>query len=494
MLACSNNKETIPEASHSLRDECDPMLVDNPKTLYRNSIAQVDQGLTKKQIYAVPRVNKNDSNGKFFSTIPEHQYLSYCNSDIISLLTAPLIPQTSVRKQSRTVRIVTSSGYKYVSCSKFFNFEHDRWIEPKKIEAVQYAAHYLPAWNYGDRSKWYFFFESPNLALLSPGKIDEAIKIASKSVRLLRDAINTQLLNEAEWGEKTPFSVGGNLVDWNGPLGIGVGINNVATKTLYDEPMKLRSGDIILKVNDVHVFGERDFQQILINHGLSRKHGITVPVRYTVLRNKSIIEIKNTYFFNEVYAPHKKDMRGLAVWYGVGDTITFGQTPWVLCNGTNAIKAVGQSLSTVGELLKSWAQNRTYDSRKVIDAKYIDTAECEWQLDQQKALAQQKEPNIYVNVQWFGLFTPSAVRLVGKNTVRRFTAKNVSRGMIGKALADGGLEAAETALWTIGTSAPGSSLTSKLSASAKFAPLGGAIGFITSAALNYKKRISRKGK
>ena len=269
---------------------------------------------------------------------------------------------------------------------------------------------------------------------------------------------------------------------------MGVGITDVPSLTLYGSAMSLQSGDIIVSINGQKVFGKHDLNQKLINHGLTRSLGVEVPVKYTVMRDGSFYNIENTYFFNESYSQNRLDQSGVAFWYGVGDALSFGQTPWVVCRGSNGVERIKEGVSAVWEFGKSWLQDRDYDSSNVYDADFIDAAECTWQKEQARALARQKEPDIYINSQWFVLFSPSAVRAIGTRTFRKHAAKALGRGTLSKAVADGVLEAAETALWSVGTAAPGSPLSTRLGEAARFAPLGAATGFVTTAALNWKSK------
>ncbi len=78
------------------------------------------------------------------------------------------------------------------------------------------------------------------------------------------------------------------------------------------------------------------------------------------------------------------------------------------------------------------------------------------------------------------MFTPGAIRLLGETAVEGQLARAVGRGVMSRALASASLEAAETALWTFSTAAPGTPLAERFHTAAKFAPLGAATGFGTS--------------
>src|SRR5690606_31975489 len=126
-------------------------------------------------------------------------------------------------------------------------------------------------------------------------------------------------------------------------------------------------------------------------------------------------------------------------------------------------------------------------------AKYIDAAECEWQEKQARAYSRQKADDVYINSQWFALVTPSAFRFVGGRMLSASAARQAGRSAMSRAITSGMLEAAETALWSIGTTAPGTPLAERIRAAARVAPLGAAGGFIGSAvALRFKAQRRRK--
>lgn len=422
--------------------------------------------------------------------IPETEkpILKYVNDIVNSQIIADDDPSNDANAISLDGSEVPRFGSLTVCFAKWKNIAPESIVLNEKCEEKNYTAHLLSAYHYGQQSTWYFIWENPNLPLTPSDKnIDTALDIAREGARLMRAAVDSQLRNAEMWRNISPFSFGGKLVDFNGPLNLGVGISEVVPKTLYGEPMALRDNDIIIEINGVKVLGERDLHQHLIQHAISRDHGIEAPVEYVVMRENQFYKIKNTYFFNPSYKTNSEDMNGVAFWYGVGDAITFGQTPWVVCNGSNFLRGVGNVISGGFELLGSTIQKREFDRDSLKAFEYIDATECRWQKAQQKALAQQKSEDIYISSQWFAIFTPSGVRAVGARAMRNRTARAVGRGALSRGLADASLEAAETALWSIGTSPPGSPLSTRLGEAAKFAPLGALGGFITGAALASQK-------
>jgi Protein of unknown function (DUF1036) len=355
--------------------------------------------------------------------------------------------------------------------------------------AGAYEARVMPAFSPDKSSRWYFIWAHPNLPLMpADGTFEAALEKALAGARQLRTSVMTQRFNEREW-PVVPFSVGGTLVDLNGPLALGVWVTDVPSTTIFGQPMPIENGDVVLKVNGYTVLGARDLHQKLIDHGLSRKAGIEKPVRYTILRGNDPYEVETTYFFNERYRQATPNQEGVAFWYGVGDGITFGQTPWVMCNGSNLLRAGAKGVSKVAEFVSSRWQKRQYDASNEMQVEYIDAAECQWQEKQGRAFARQKADDTYVNSQWFALFTPSGVRLVGGKFVGAKVAQIVGKNTtMSRALASGVLEAAETALWSVGTAAPGTPLSARIGEAAKLAPWGAAAGLVTTAALRYKSK------
>ncbi len=354
--------------------------------------------------------------------------------------------------------------------------------------AGAYEARVMPAFSPAKSSRWYFLWSHPNLPLMpADGTFEAALEQALAGARQLRTSVMTQRLNERKW-PVAPFSVGGTLVDLNGPLALGVWVTDVARTTIFGQPMPLENGDVILKVNGAAVLGARDLHQKLIDHGVSRQAGIETRVRYTILRGDHPYEVATTYFFNERYRQADPNQEGVAFWYGLGDGITFGQTPWVMCNGENLGIATGRVVSRVFEWASSRWEQRPYNASNEMQVAYIDAAECQWQKTQSRAFARQKAADIYENSQWFALFTPSGVRVVGSKLVGAKVAQSVGKNALSRALTNGVLEAAETALWSIGTAAPGTPLAARLGEAAQLAPWGAAAGFVTTAALRYKAK------
>lgn len=357
----------------------------------------------------------------------------------------------------------------------------------------EYLAGLQPAFSMGSRTKWHFVWEHPDLSLLQHTESSSTdLKNGLVSAKRLERSINRQLFYEREWRGQTPFIAGGKMDDLNGPLNPGVWITSVPEKNVFGEPQNLRSGDAIVKVNGQEVFGEADLAQTLINHGLSRDHGIEELVKYEVIRGSRTLEIKAPYYFNERYHKHSGDQSGLAFWYGVGDAVAFGQTPWAVCNGNNLARGTLNAASKVWEFGRSQITGERYDSRNELNIEYIDADECTWQKEQARGLARQKELDIYVNSQWFAIVTPSAVRLLGKKAIRKSLAEAGVKAASNVRVADAVLEAAESALWSLGTAPPGTPLNRRVHDTATIASIGAVGGYLSSSLFGKAQAVSKK--
>lgn len=356
-----------------------------------------------------------------------------------------------------------------------------------------YLAGLQPAFSMGSRTKWNFVWEHPDLPLVRHTKDFWAdVEDGLASAKVLERSLDWQLFYEREWSGQTPFIPGGKMEDLNGPLNPGVWVTSVPARNVFGEPQILKSGDAILKVNGREVFGEADLAQTLVNHGLSRDQGIETLVKYEILRGMQAFEIEAPYYFNESYHSHTAEQSGLAFWYGIGDAVAFGQTPWALCYGNNALRGTLNGASKVWEFGRSQIVGEAYNSRKELQIDYIDAEECKWQKEQSRGLARQKELNIYVNSQWFAIVTPSAVRLLGKKAVGRSLANSGFKAASGARLADAVLEAGESALWSLGTAPPGTPLAKRVRDTATLAGVGGVGGYLSSSLFGKAQRVARK--
>jgi len=350
------------------------------------------------------------------------------------------------------------------------------------------------------QSKWHFIFESPHFSLIpNSGDFELDLQSGMSAAQDLSRAIGRQFSFFRLQNDTSPFSVGGKLNDFNGPLNWGVGVQQIAVSSIFGRPMSLQNEDIILQINGVNVYGTRDLFSNLYRHGVSRTKGIQVPVIYTIKRNGYDFQIADTYFFNSSYYRQNFDSESVAFWYGVGDGVLFGQTPWVTCNGGNVLQGAKKAFAATAGWIASKTEKFDYNGFRPEDVEFIDAEECKWQKDQSRAAARQRQSEVYENSQWVAIVTPSAVRLAFQKGARKKMAQQVGKGATSRALstgvADAGLEALETALWSFGTSAPGTPLAERFKEAGRVAPMGAGAGFITGASMKFlQKKKPNKSK
>lgn len=335
---------------------------------------------------------------------------------------------------------------------------------------------------------WYFFWQHPNLNLSPPDRsLAEGLPFAVSNAKRLHQSLATSFRYKDVEKISWPFSVGGELADVNGPLEAGVFLNSVLDHDIYGKPMPLENGDVIIAFNGVSVYSPLDLMHLLYNHGIDRVRGINEPIIYEILRGNEHLTVSSPYFFNMEYKDYAGDMSGVAFWYGVGDAISFGQTPWATCGLGKGLDIIATGASALAEKLKSWSEDRSYNSANV-RTMTVDAAECAWQKTQARAVARQKEDEIYVNSQWFAVFTPSGLRLMAGKAVARGTAKAAGRSVISRGVAGAVLETAESVLWVIGTAPPGTPFSDRMKEGIRFAPLAATAGFVSDAAIKHKAR------
>lgn len=338
-----------------------------------------------------------------------------------------------------------------------------------------YHGRFSPAYLLDDSGEWYYFFEHPDFLLYQANEnIQFAIRSATRSAREIAKAILWQRFYDREWQGEVPFSPGGEFLDMNGPLAPGIQLTNATGSDLYGRPLGLRSGDIITAMNGQAVYGLSDAHQILIEHGLSRDHGIEVPVKYSIFRDGNYYKlVESTYFFNPYFRSNSADQSGVAFWYGLGDAVAFGQTPEITCYGGVAGLFALNLLSGAIDGASSWINDRPFDKSSLNAFEYYDADECNWQKHQNRALARQMRDDIYHDSQWFAVISPSAIRMLGGKALTRNVQRHVGTS-VGTRLSGAALELVESSLWSFGTEPPGTPISERLSSIKKFAPLAAA--------------------
>lgn len=343
--------------------------------------------------------------------------------------------------------------------------------------------------------RWRYIWEHPNYPLMeNTGKLKKDMAEGLEKARQLAEVIDVQKNATRKWSRIFPFVPGGAMEDINGPLNPGVWVFDLPRVDSFGEPQRLREGDIIEAVNGVTVYGEQDLIYQIDRHATSRQKGIQVPVVFDVRRGSmsTPLTIEAPYFFNTQYKDHSSDQSGIAFWYGVGDGITFNQTPWVVCNGANLAISALRGGSKVVEALRSALNDERYDRRNELDIDYIDADECKWQQEQMRGLARQVENDIYANSQYVAIFTPSAVRLAGHKALSKHIARQGVARATSARLSSSGLEAVESALWSLSTSPPGVSADRRMREMAYVAGLGAASGYVFGGSLEKAKKLANQ--
>lgn len=329
-------------------------------------------------------------------------------------------------------------------------------------------------------NSFFYAIEHPNLSLLEGTWSDQDTLLRAQGyTEELAESVSRQIHFDEHWSdEPPPFLLGATLVDFNGPFNPGVGLDRVLQQTIFGAVSPLENLDIVVSVNGRDVFGERDLLQLLINHGMSRQHGIRVPVELGIFRGDRRYNVRTTYLFNEEYSAYEGSREGLAIWYGATGPITFDNSEWATCAGGNVLKVTGKIL---GALLKKACEGlegeNCQDPGESIE--YHDLDECKWQQEQKSALARQKHRQLFTDAQWLGIFSPSGVRVAMGRRFGRQVARTVGRNAISRGLSTAGLEAIETGLWSLSTAPPGEPLAERLEKTITDAKYGAGLGFVS---------------
>jgi hypothetical protein len=349
-----------------------------------------------------------------------------------------------------------------------------------------------PVHGAGEEAGFFLAIEHPNLSLLPNGeRPDEATLNASlQSAAKLAESVSRQVFFDANWSTgPPPFLLGAALVDFNGPLNPGIGLTNALPMTIFGVDSPLEDGDVVVSINGDPVFGERDLYQLLVNHGLSRQHGIGVPLTLEIYRQgyDSMLRVQTTYVFNENFREYSGDRQGPAFWYGMTEPIFFGGAEFATCAGSNLLKGFGNLLSAFAQGLCEGMDGEDCGDSE-LPFEYHDVAECNWQQTQLSALARQKHHQLFSDAQWLGIVSPSGVRLLAGKTLRRRAVRSFGASALTRAVVDAGLESVETALWSLGTAPPGEPLAERLQKAGVDASYGAGMGFVSGIIIHSIKR------
>lgn len=370
---------------------------------------------------------------------------------------------------------VTSDAFSFISI-----VSDNKKCSKQRPEEITFAK----AKPVGDKQdKWFFFIEHPNLTIFNPIKpIDDisAKNDAIERVKNLSNSLNIQEEFEQNWTvNEAPFSIGATVYDHNGSFLPGVMLFNIAAQSIGGVPLPYEEGDTLLTFNGKTIYSSSDLYSLLIYHGYSLSGGYAKPLQVGLLRNGKVELFNVSYFFNPTHPLFNDTSELEAAGWGIADAATFGNGSFAACAGLNILVAAGNLLSGFVEAIDSAVDNREFRNDSLQNIEYVNMKKCEWQATQRNAIAQQKHSDYYINSQWFAFVTPSSVRMLGQNAVRKSVRRNIVKGAVGIAIADGILEGIETVIWSLGTAAPEMTLEARFKDAQKMAPYGIGIGFVS---------------
>ncbi len=356
----------------------------------------------------------------------------------------------------------------------------------------QILAGFAQAVKMDEGSDTYFFgVQAPNLYLLpawnkvDQGMIDQALSRAKN----LAITVQVQMKFDREWAHRRelPFGLGAELLDFNGPLQPGVGVQRLTQYTsIFGVERNLRKNDVILGINNHPVFGERDLLMHLFEHASSISAGIEKPIFFKIYRDgKTLIEpVPESYYFSTRYEYAEYDPSVLAFMYGLGDVPALGRSPEVWCYGKNIIKGVTNiaygGLKTGCRLLSTLGMSLNCPVDDGIVFAYGDSKTCIFRHQQSRAYARQYKEKIYENVQWLGFVSPGSIRLIFKKVLKRKIKRRVGSAALAARLTGGLLEAVESSIWSWNTEPPGTPNVIRFNDAGHIAGIGFVSGFVLS--------------
>ncbi|WP_350289582.1 hypothetical protein [uncultured Croceitalea sp.] len=95
-------------------------------------------------------------------------------------------------------------------------------------------------------------------------------------------------------------------------------------QNILGQPLPFRKEDIIVELNDQLVFSRKDIVVITNNHARDIKKGISIPLKFTLVRDGSIYEGETLYFYNKEYKGWPSNDWFRAFLGGVIDAVTLG--------------------------------------------------------------------------------------------------------------------------------------------------------------------------
>ena len=329
------------------------------------------------------------------------------------------------------------------------------------------------------REEWNFFAEHRYLTHFDPfelGRDPNVKQSAIKYAKMLSKAIDTQeAFEKSDWNGNSPFSLGGTIVDYNGPLNQGVKLVDVAARSIDDVPLPYREGDTLISLNGHIVFGASDLNHWLNEHGFSLSGGYDVPLTVVLMRDGQMIQHRVSYFFNSSHPQFQLATKGWAAYHGGGSLALLGMTAGAACSTANVLTSTGNVLKFVGNFIDNLSSNPSSSSQQPY-TELLDMKQCLWGMNQLKAIAKQRHKEIYETAGWFALALPSPLRMLA---LEENGGLGLAGGLLGKgALQEARIVALEMALWSLGTSAPELTWQAKIDRAKEMATMGAGLGFV----------------
>lgn len=372
--------------------------------------------------------------------------------------------------------------HQYVS-NEVLSFESDFESDEKRSEN-DYRASFAQAKALDEtKEKWCFLGEHPGISLFDISQYDvsneTAKEKASELVAMLELAIERQ--QHYKSNNESPFSLGAQIIDNNGPFVQGVALNNCVSESIRGNLMPYRNGDTLLSLDGNPVYGARDLFDILIEHGNSHEMGYEIPLKVEIQRGEEVFNQETSYFFNPNSRAYKNITEAEAAFWGAEEAVTLSVKSKFVCEAYNlgAIAVDGAAALLEWGFSKLLGYEPDYKSAVIL--KLVgNTHVTGWEMDQRKAIAQQKYGNVFEVAEIAGMFLPSPVRLFGTAPLKKFFETTTKLGPTSsRMVAASLLEGVETAIYLWNTAPPEASTGTKIEELIKITPCAMGIGFIS---------------
>ena len=309
-------------------------------------------------------------------------------------------------------------------------------------------------------SRWRYFIFDANFNVLptTPRRCGPScISTSLQRAKELAFAMDAQIFFDEKWKRRHfRYYISSKMSDHNGAFNLGFRVTGVPRSTVYGDHNPLKDNDVIVAINGIPVFAPEDFQMRLEYFGESRQHGITKPIVLEVARpgHTKIMRVKTHYFFNYHHWGYSADDKFNTVLLGITDAVSLGKTAFTWCAGSDGLSFLRNIISRATEFAaREFFQEKINLGR----SKDIDQDQCRWKMEQTIARYKQYNNKLYNNSAWLTVVTPNALRLVSSKAFSKWTTRKLGSKTVGRTVSNIGLEAVETALWTINGSSPLSS-------------------------------------